>query len=471
MTKSKRLPLSFPTEGILAEAAPTDDARRCCRREIDSEWRNPAQSSGGEASHKLKLGRRIARPARRRTWDYAWEGETRLRRRGKASRRMTSTRVALVILLAPLAGPSDLVGAEVEPNSEPAEVAIADLPPDATAQFESDVLPLLERSCLACHNAGAAEADVDLESTEAMLAYDAEDPLIVPGDASASKLLLVAAGRQEPVMPPEDNDVGAAPLTPDELGLIKRWIELGAPSGSPEDVERPIRWRPIRSNHAPIMATAVASRGAFALAAIGNGVEVFNLAQNRRETRLIDASLRRIDGGVVDAAHLDVVRSLATFDNGERIATGGYRTVKLWRRERSKREISWPADAVASAMATSERWIATGHVDGSVILGRRDSNLTADAPLRWEAHAAKVVGLAFESGGEQLASVAADGAVTRWQVPEGEALGAWRLAPPPRRAVLLPDALLATTSDDLVVRIYRLSPGSKKPDDGGEEAA
>ena len=298
--------------------------------------------------------------------------------RSSLARRLPLWSTAIAIASVATGGISLHARAEAEVPDASAEVAIEDLPEGESVEFSRDVLPLLERSCLACHSASTAEADVVLESVESMLTYDAEDPLIVPGDASAGKLLQVAAGLQEPTMPPEDNDVGAARLTPFELGQIKRWIELGAQGSSDAPSEHPIHWRPIQSDRAPIMAAAVTSREAFALAAHGNAVEIYNLAQGRRETSLVDASLRESRSETSSiAAHLDAVRSLATFDNGDQIATGGYRTVKLWRRVRTKQDIAWPASTSATALATTPNrdWIATGHEDGSVVLGRRDSRL------------------------------------------------------------------------------------------------
>ena len=39
---------------------------------------------------------------------------------------------------------------------------------------------------------------------------------------------MLASRQKEPHMPPPDNDVKAKPLTPQELGLIKLWIDQGA---------------------------------------------------------------------------------------------------------------------------------------------------------------------------------------------------------------------------------------------------
>ncbi|MDC0936888.1 hypothetical protein OAS39_11430 [Pirellulales bacterium] len=358
-----------------------------------------------------------------------------------------------------------------EKTPGPREILTSEaLPAGESVEFGRDILPILERSCLACHSANTAESDVVLESPGTMLAYEADDPLIVPGDASVGKLLPVAAGSQEPTMPPEDNDVGAARLTPSELGQIKRWIELGAHGADAKPSDRPILWRPIQSDRAPIMATAVTGRGAFALAAYGNAVEVYNLADGQQEAMLIDSSLRDVDPGFAKAAHLDAVRSLATFDNGERIATGGYRTVKLWRRVRTKQEVPWPSTAPASALASSasEGWIATGHADGSAILGCRGADSPMGPPVRWDAHDAKIVALAFESSGDQLVSVAEDGSARRWRIPSLEGLGDWKVSPL-QTAELLNGSILATTSDDPAVRIYRLPSAPEDSQDGGKD--
>ena len=55
----------------------------------------------------------------------------------------------------------------------------------------------------------------------------------------------MAAHRAEPVMPPKEKK-DETPLTPEELGLIKLWIDAGAK----DDSDR-TRSRPSRSSSAP----------------------------------------------------------------------------------------------------------------------------------------------------------------------------------------------------------------------------
>src|SRR5262249_10700534 len=56
-------------------------------------------------------------------------------------------------------------------------------------------------------------------------------PAVVPGKARASRLYRAAAHLDEPHMPPRDEKGG--PLNGDQLALLARWIDLGAPYDRP----------------------------------------------------------------------------------------------------------------------------------------------------------------------------------------------------------------------------------------------
>ena len=78
-----------------------------------------------------------------------------------------------------------------------------------------------------------------------MLKGGKRGPAIVPGKADESLLFKMAAHRVEPVMPPKDKK-DQKPLTPEELGLLKLWIDAGAKDDSAENP----RDRPSRSSWA-----------------------------------------------------------------------------------------------------------------------------------------------------------------------------------------------------------------------------
>ncbi len=91
-------------------------------------------------------------------------------------------------------------------------------PPD----FESEVLPVLERRCFACHGPLRQRGDLRLDSRPAMLIGGGRGAAIVPGDVEGS--LLVAAIRREDEleMPPP------RALDEAERELLEAWIQAGA---------------------------------------------------------------------------------------------------------------------------------------------------------------------------------------------------------------------------------------------------
>lgn len=97
--------------------------------------------------------------------------------------------------------------------------------PVPAVNFARDVQPLLARRCLACHGPDDAEGGLMLGSRETALAVtDAGEPAILPGDAHGSALLARITSTDEwEQMPPEGDR-----LTPDEVALLRNWIDGGA---------------------------------------------------------------------------------------------------------------------------------------------------------------------------------------------------------------------------------------------------
>ena len=144
--------------------------------------------------------------------------------------------------------------------------------------------PFCGGKCLACHNQTDAESDLVLESPEAMLKGGFEGPAIEPGKGAESLLLKVAAHQAEPLMPPEDNDVGAERLTSDELGLLKLWIDQGA--HGEVAVASPIQWQPLPPGVNPIYAVAISPDGQYAAAGRSNQIFLYHVPSRRAIGRL-----------------------------------------------------------------------------------------------------------------------------------------------------------------------------------------
>ncbi len=233
--------------------------------------------------------------------------------------------------------------------------------------FETDVRPLLERSCLACHNAGERQGDLVLETVEAMLAGGDSGAAIVPGSAEKSLLFTLAAHRAEPAMPPPSNGVAAPDLTPEELGLLGLWIDRGAKSGGAQ-AAAPRGWRPIDPSYRPVSALAVTPDAQVVAVARANRLLLHHAPSGRLVEELVDPSL-----APSAAAHRDLVGAVAFNRDGDLLASGGYREAKIWRRPRDVRAFEVAAGATTALAASPD--------------GRRFATASPGAIRLWDAAA------------------------------------------------------------------------------------
>ena len=102
--------------------------------------------------------------------------------------------------------------------------------PDAGVEMPSswlsDIEALFEQTCVACHNANAAQSGLDLSSYEALSAGGEQGPLLDSTDPENSLLIDYLKGRNGKLqMPP-----GGA-LTDSEINLVEAWLRNGAPEG------------------------------------------------------------------------------------------------------------------------------------------------------------------------------------------------------------------------------------------------
>ncbi len=186
----------------------------------------------------------------------------------------------------------------------------------APLDFAHDVLPLLERSCLPCHNATRSEADLMLETPQLMLKGGEKGPVIKPNHGEESMLYLTAAKLKKPFMPPADNKSKALPLTSQQLEIVRRWIDEGAVGKG--RAKEPVKWQAM-PKLARISAVALSSDGAWAAAARGGRVTLYDLILKQPVTEL------------PADAHRDVINALVFSPDGSLLATGSFGEVKLWK--------------------------------------------------------------------------------------------------------------------------------------------
>ncbi|MFN0126837.1 MAG: WD40 repeat domain-containing protein [Verrucomicrobiales bacterium] len=339
-----------------------------------------------------------------------------------------------------------------------AALPIADLSRETPIDFGKEVYPVLRRNCLACHNTTKAKAGLILESPEAILRGGDNGPAAVAGRSGESLILKTAAHLEDPAMPPAGNKVNAVDLTADELGLLKLWIDQGARASQTLATELPIVWRGFPTNAVPVSAAAVSPAGRFAAAARGNQVELVEVGTGVSHGFLSDPALADLEmyrGRAV--ADRDAVMSLA-FASEDLLATGGYRTVRLWRRAafRSERE-SQPLPEPALSLAAAGTVVAAGDAAGRVWLW--DSAGEKPDLIELKDHAAPVKAVAFTPDAAFLVSAAEDRSVRVWSVPDRRVVfRSESPVPVASLAFLQTGTLLAASGADGVLRVYRFSP-------------
>ena len=144
---------------------------------------------------------------------------------------------------------------------------LSKLPPPAEKKaltYSKDIKPMLEASCLRCHGQQRPKANLRLDNLDGVLQGGKDGKVVVPGDSKHSLLVIAAAQIDEKTaMPPKrgpgrpggprppggqapgDNNGNAPrppgqggpggfggppakPLTAEQVGLIRAWIDQGA---------------------------------------------------------------------------------------------------------------------------------------------------------------------------------------------------------------------------------------------------
>src|SRR6185503_9795409 len=141
-------------------------------------------------------------------------------------------------------------------------------------------------------------------------------------------------------------------------------------------------------------------------------------------SRLTDSQLVKTGFyGKQGVAHRDLVHSLAFSPDGNLLASGGYREVKLWRRPQDVQKFNLPSIAreavLAVAISPDGKWLATGGDDGSIKLW---NPITGKSTKKLSGHKRAVNSLSFSPDSSKLVSGSADKTIRVWDVAKGKVL-------------------------------------------------
>ena len=104
---------------------------------------------------------------------------------------------------------------------------VAQLPPPAahTINFSREIKPILEASCNQCHGRGRAKGEFQIDSRETFLKGGDSGPALVAGKSAESLIVELVAGIDPATVMPKKG----RKLTPEQVGVLRAWIDQGAP--------------------------------------------------------------------------------------------------------------------------------------------------------------------------------------------------------------------------------------------------
>ena len=112
-------------------------------------------------------------------------------------------------------------------------IALEKLPPPAQRKvdFVAEVYPVFKEACFRCHGPERQKGKYRMDSRKDAFKETSEwGPAIQPGDSRRSAIVRMMAGLvEEMLMPPPGGKAGESdPLSPEQIGIIRAWIDQGA---------------------------------------------------------------------------------------------------------------------------------------------------------------------------------------------------------------------------------------------------
>jgi WD40 repeat protein len=280
----------------------------------------------------------------------------------------------------------------------------------AEPDFFRDIYPFLQPNCIPCHNQTTAKAKLNLETPELMTKGGESGPALLPGHPEDSLIMLSAAHRGESPMPPKDNKSGAVDLTPPQLALLKDWITQGAKASIKQ--HESISLQPLPRGLRPIYSVAMSTDGRYAACGRGGDLFIYDLA-----TRQILAQLK--DPALKSSAHDEQVHALHFSSDGNRLASGGFREVKIWKRQQGQPTLQTIAPLADAAQTTlspdGTRLVALNSNTGLVLMDTATGAVLKTLP---GSPKAEVKALCISPDGQTVACLLENGSWSLWSLTD-----------------------------------------------------
>jgi len=306
-----------------------------------------------------------------------------------------------------------------------------DLPPIAQVKidhkgpvdFSKEVWPILEAKCAFCHSGNVREGQYDMGTPDALLRGGKRGKAVVPGKPDESNFYTMSARTKKPFMPLKSEE----PFTPQELALVRLWIEEGAKMPMGTRVKPKVTVTAPPKSVQPIHGVAITPDKKSVFVAVGNRILEVDVATGKATRALRDEQLPADKDPLRSPAHLSLIESMTLSPDGQTLASGAFQEVVLWDAKTGKikqRLKDFAERVVALGFSQDGKWLATGGgaptEEGEV---RVFESATAKEILKLKSpHSDTVFGVAFSPDGKMLATCGADKFLKTWEMPTGKAL-------------------------------------------------
>lgn len=287
-----------------------------------------------------------------------------------------------------------------------ASIALAEAPsPSITA------MRVLRDECIGCHKPGKAKGGLILNTREKMMKGGTNGDAVVVGKGKVSALVQVLAKDGDPHMPPKKQ------LEAAQIAAMSAWIDQGA-KWEPQVFDelptvKPVALNAMPLSYKPVLALALSPDEKRLAVARANAVDIYDVGKPERP---LDQKL---------SGHTEAVQSVAWSADGLWIATGGFRSLKIWDtqswREVKSLSTSLVGNITALAFANDNTTLfaADGEPGVSGFI-HRIAFVEGKLLGSWKAHEDTIYGLRLSPDGKSLVSGSADKLARLWDVADGK---------------------------------------------------
>ena len=313
------------------------------------------------------------------------------------------------------------VAVSAQGKKDPEPIKVIKLERKDPVVYEKDIEPIFYKRCITCHSGSVKEGRFDISNYEGLVKGGKRGTALVPGKSESSLLYKLMGRTAKPFMPPKDEE----PATPEELALVKLWIDQGAkaPSGQRERPKIVVSLPPVSVQ--PVRAVAVSPDKAAIAASRGNQIHIYDAGSGSYIRSLVNPELKGPDAKPVKAAHISLVDSMAYSPDGKWLVSGSFQEIAIWdilTGQLRQRVTGFAYSVVAVAFSQDSKLFAVAGGEPTV-----EGEMKVFEVGTWKqimdiknGHSDTVYGITFSPDNKMLATASADKFIKVWEVPSGK---------------------------------------------------